>query len=1243
MNNTLTGLGLALVLALVAALVGPWFVNWTAYRDEFARQASLLVGAPVQLTGAVDARLLPSPYLRFRGLTSGTGAARLTVDEVEFELGVASLLRGELKAERLKLVRPKLGIEVRADGRTRTAFSGAGRSTASPDRVSFDRAEIVDGSVVATTPGKVHFVTRIDGVAEAGSLAGPFKFEGGATVSGERLETRLSTARADEKGAVRLKIAAGPPGAPAMFEADGALTFATKPGFAGKFTVTRAARHAPKAGLTAEEQPDPWRMAGEVKADPGALRLDNLDFAYGADDRAVRLAGRAEATLGEKPRFDVALQSRQVDLDRFAGEGRPKTPAAMLSQMVERFGLASATALDGRLALDLRGLVLAGDVVQDLVVEVESQAGAWRVRKARGRLPGDATVDASGAVTPAGTGAAFVGHVNFATADLAGFRRWLSGGEEQGAAPVRRLAVKGEVTAGRNAVAIEEAELVTGEARSTGRLAWRAAERPGGRARFEAALDADRLDLDALGVDRLLSQALDDRGADVLLAVDAKTLTLAGVKMDGVSLDGALGPDGVDLKRLEVRDAGGAKISGGGRIAPGPVGPEGRIDFRVATARLAPLLALARAAGASERALAALDRRATALAPLALAVSFETGKSGRRIAVSGDGAGGAIDARIAALDFAPDVPAEVEIKVTSDDGRRLATLAGLDLSPVAEASGGALSVRLSGAPSKGMTGEGAFRALGLDVAGRGAMTLGADGEWSAKGDATLKAQDFGQFASAIGRLTPGVAPPLPANLVSKLEVSAKGVRLEAFAGDVAGRPIRGSLLAPSDPKTPIEGHLEFDELPAAALVALAASPEALAPGGGARSAWPSAAFGPSPLRGLSGRFDVKAARLPLGAGQTATDAAFHLAVRPNALAVEKLDAQLAGGRLTGAINLARDQSDATLGVSLQLEQARAERLFGATVEAAPVTGRVALRVEAQGTGRSIAGVVAALAGAGSATLADGAVRRLDVSTIDRIEPKVEAGLALDAPKVANAIERELGGADLKLESGVAPFTLSGGIVRSGEISAESANARLGGVLAFDLRRFLLDADLTLQPNRSEAPQIGLSFEGPLSGPKRRVDATAFTGWLSVRAVERETSRIEAMEADIKERARIARLRAEDERKRVEEEKRRADEERRRVEEDRRKAEAERRKREAEARALVDTVPRPSPSPGLPPALDITPPGAVAPQSRAVTPPTGVFGSQNGRQSERAKPLQPDSLSLPQPILPPPALGGAATR
>ncbi len=61
LSRILVTIGGLLVVALFAALIAPYFVDWTNFRREFEAQATQILGKPVVVHGSVDARLLPFP------------------------------------------------------------------------------------------------------------------------------------------------------------------------------------------------------------------------------------------------------------------------------------------------------------------------------------------------------------------------------------------------------------------------------------------------------------------------------------------------------------------------------------------------------------------------------------------------------------------------------------------------------------------------------------------------------------------------------------------------------------------------------------------------------------------------------------------------------------------------------------------------------------------------------------------------------------------------------------------------------------------------------------------------------------------------------------------------------------------------------------------------------------------------------------------------------------------------------
>ena len=55
MQTTLLSIGIAVILALVAALVGPVFIDWGQYRAAIEAEASEMIGAPVRVGGNIKA------------------------------------------------------------------------------------------------------------------------------------------------------------------------------------------------------------------------------------------------------------------------------------------------------------------------------------------------------------------------------------------------------------------------------------------------------------------------------------------------------------------------------------------------------------------------------------------------------------------------------------------------------------------------------------------------------------------------------------------------------------------------------------------------------------------------------------------------------------------------------------------------------------------------------------------------------------------------------------------------------------------------------------------------------------------------------------------------------------------------------------------------------------------------------------------------------------------------------------
>ena len=147
MQNTLLGIAIALILALVTALVGPSLVNWNNHRGFLQREASRLVGLPVYVTGAIDVSILPTPSVTLRAIEIGhpRDENRMRAGALAFTLGLGPLMRGELRATEVRLVGPELTLKLNKNGALELPNVAMGFNV---EAVSIDRLSVEEGRAI---------------------------------------------------------------------------------------------------------------------------------------------------------------------------------------------------------------------------------------------------------------------------------------------------------------------------------------------------------------------------------------------------------------------------------------------------------------------------------------------------------------------------------------------------------------------------------------------------------------------------------------------------------------------------------------------------------------------------------------------------------------------------------------------------------------------------------------------------------------------------------------------------------------------------------------------------------------------------------------------------------------------------------------------------------------------------------------------------------------------------------------
>jgi large subunit ribosomal protein L24 len=240
--------------------------------------------------------------------------------------------------------------------------------------------------------------------------------------------------------------------------------------------------------------------------------------------------------------------------------------------------------------------------------------------------------------------------------------------------------------------------------------------------------------------------------------------------------------------------------------------------------------------------------------------------------------------------------------------------------------------------------------------------------------------------------------------------------------------------------------------------------------------------------------------------------------RPNEVSLDAIDGSLAGGHLTGALAFRRDTNGLAAHGSAELDGADAAAILAPGKNA--VDGKLTMKVRYDGVGQSPVGLIGSLHGSGALTLADGHIAAIDPAAFDAAVSAVDQSGAIDITKVQTVVSEAMENGRLAVPHGDAAFTIASGQVNFANVALpaqDGAVLALNGVV--DLRSAMVDARMTLSARpRANAlirmrPEIAITIKGPLAAPERTINDSALTAWLTLRAAELQTRRLESLEAN----------------------------------------------------------------------------------------------------------------------------------
>ncbi|KJC41617.1 AsmA family protein [Bradyrhizobium sp. LTSP857] len=1102
MQTTLLGLAIAFILALLAALIGPYFVDWNQFRPQFEAEATRIIGVPVRVAGELDARLLPAPTLRLRSVTFGgnNDLGRLRADKLDVEFSLSSLMRGEWRATELSV--NGMAVDLGLDAKGRVDLPSTASGTFNLASLAIERLNLTGR--IALHDAASRATLELNDIAFSGdvrSLAGSVRGDGNFTAAGTRYPFRISSGPSADGSATRLHLNIDPGERAILADLEGVLAFDNRlPKFDGALTLAVPATKKP-----GEAGPTPWKLTAKLKADPAGAKFDQIDASFGTDDAALKAGGVGDLRFGASPLLRAVLSARQVDADKLTAKDNAE-PLRILPAL--RAGLAAIpqAPIPAQIEFNSDQIMLGGRPLQNITAELTTDGRSWTFQRLDLRAPGMTQLALNGAAPGSDS---FSGRLSVESSDPDTLAAWLQGRSEVNRRSTRPLRLAGDVTIAANHFAIEKLKADIEGGSVEGRIAFVQTGANKG-SRIDAELKADRLDLDAAAsFVRALAGPQGEWPEEAKLSLDVGRAISAGQELRPFAAKLGYGPAALSLEQLRFGQASGVTTEASGSFDRAHA--TGRLALKSSANSLRELTALLEPFAPAVRA------RFDALPSLPGATRLKLDLSVDKNAEHADRS----DAR-AMFDLdAPQLKATatlvaqtpvaalngidierlrnndftLESKLSTPQAGALTALLGLDRMVAAGEGASQLEGKLSGAWRRPLQLNAKLSGGGLDADAQGSVELSTP---EPKASVNLRVRN--------ANLAPlfGTSSAQNVSLSSRLTLSGNKLTFDDLDSTAVGSHLRGHLAMTLDQEKSVDGEVGLDSLDLAPALAVAL---------GAAGHNADEPLSAGLIIGWRGRVAFQALRGTLPGGIELRPFSGTIRSDGQSLALDALKGGVGGGEITASLDARNGANGLALNVRLDLTNVDAATLRYRDL--ALPKGRASMQMALTSQGRSIAALTGALAGNGTVTLDSAEISGLNPRAFEIAIRASDGGQVADDNRLRQLVEPALSAGPIAVASAQIPFTIRDGRLRVGATPLEAKNARAIVSGGYDIPADQADIRASLTPIMTglsgAPPEIQLFAAGPPDRLNRTVDLAPLSSWLAVRTIDRETRRLDAIE------------------------------------------------------------------------------------------------------------------------------------
>ncbi len=1247
LNRLYIVLGSLLILLISFAFIAPYFIDWSDRRPQIETLATEALGTPVTVSGRIDIHFLPQPRITIDGISVGpetSPVARIAHAEADFSL--SDFLRDRYTITKLIISGADIRLSIGANGHVTVPVNLP--ETVNATNVSVARADLTQSTVTladARNGGTWQFAD-IEGNLTMSALRGPFGFNATGQFQGAPYQVRINTSQMNADGGLQLALFLKAIDAGFVLSADGLFQSGVDPGFSGKLTF----RQPPPADNGSVR----GNLVLDAKIDANTERVRLTSYVIVPDENraGTRLTGAASINLGETPSFGAVVSGGVVSLAPRDARKTSENDPYELVRLLSELPTPPVPPITGSINVDISELDIRAFSLREVRLDAATDGKSWQVETFKGKLPGDASLVLSGTLGDRDGKPSFSGHVGLETDRLdALVQLWRSLDERTplygiSASLGADLGLKdASVTLSNGTGRIDGAEFTfSGTVPSPGGQLDIAAH----LGAFDAAQSATLFAvLPEIGDDPRFASSFAGGSFDM----DAETLDLFGLAGSKLSARGSWAGKGINFDHMAAGDWGGASFTLSGGWKPGTK-PELTANGRLildadADAETKILPFLYQHLGVAPELQPGIARLLPASLDIDLTAPDDAGV--QKLDISGRAGDSAL---VVAANLEQGLTSYLHAKMgiratlTSDSPAALAAELGIDadLDTTGKASATLIA---TGSPANSMDVQLTFASPTDKLQYTGSVIPSDLGAIKGRGKLEFTLEKPADWAGVVG-----VSDLYLPKISGVSEISFTGlqsVTLSALNADAGGTSVHGELVRALEAGTPLySGSLTLGGVDVSGFASLFVGGAALLDLEG--GVWPDGPFAEAAApRSTRGRISVAANAITSDGQALAGETNFTVYWDDRNTRLRGLSARMGGGTLSLDLGLC---CAGTLGPRhvtgrLGLDAVSLDALLP-EAPAETLDATITSSLQFDGTGETLAAIIASLSGQGSFSARDIAIAGFDPGAFETIAQS-DTLLGLDAGQLADLVAKALSSGPFRADQMDGVLSLAGGTLRADNLAASSGKGELYGSAAFNLSDLGVSGGWTLSPsgtvgdgaliNESTA-RISAVLGGTIFAPEHELDLAQMVDSIQVRAYEIEVERLEKLKAEDEARAHAAA----EERARL-----MAIEARRKAEQAAAQAEAEAKARadaeakakaaaDAQAKAAADAKARAEAEAAAAAATpDKTP--VQPPETGGQQQPTGMVIQQEGQKN--IEDLLKDLGESQDPMLPSPTLDDSA--